>query len=299
MLEGKNITFSYKNSVRENTVILKGISFQIHEGDFIGLIGTSGSGKTTFIKHLNGLLRADAGEILYQGQNIYKKNYPLSGLRKEVGLVFQYPEQQLFGKTVLKDTMYGPLNLGMSEQEAENSARESLHLVGIDEEYFSVSPMELSGGQKRCVAIAGILAMKPKILVLDEPAAGLDPETKYMIFELIQRIQKVRNLAIVLVSHHMEDVARFANRVWVMHDGNIVMDGSPAEIYGRTEELESLQIGIPQITHLTKVLMDQGVPLPNIAITVEEAEEMLVKILGDEAGDPEISGRFSDEEEKR
>ncbi len=298
MLEGKNITFSYKNSARENTEILKGISFQIHEGDFIGLIGTSGSGKTTFIKHLNGLLRADAGEILYQGQNIYKKNYPLSGLRKEIGLVFQYPEQQLFGKTVLKDTMYGPLNLGMSEQEAENSARESLHLVGIDEEYFSVSPMELSGGQKRCVAIAGILAMKPKILVLDEPAAGLDPETKYMIFELIQRIQKVRNLAIVLVSHHMEDVARFANRVWVMHDGNIVMDGTPAEIYGRTEELESLQIGIPQITHLTKALMDQGVPLPNIAITVEEAEEMLVKILGDEAVNPKISGRFSDREEK-
>ncbi len=298
MLEGKNITFSYKNSARENTSILKGISFQIHEGDFIGLIGTSGSGKTTFIKHLNGLLKADTGDILYQGQSIYAKKYSLSGLRKEVGLVFQYPEQQLFGKTVLKDTMYGPLNLGMPEQEAETSARESLHLVGIEEEYFSVNPLELSGGQKRCVAIAGVLAMNPKILVLDEPAAGLDPETKYMIFELIQKIQKARNLAIVLVSHHMEDVAKFANRVWVMHDGNIVMDGTPSEIYGQTEELEGLQIGIPQITQLTKSLMEQGVPLPHVAISVEEAEEMLVKLLRDEASDPKASGRLSDEEEK-
>lgn len=287
MLEGKNITFSYKNSAKENIAILKGISFQIKEGDFIGLIGTSGSGKTTFIKHLNGLLKADEGDILYNGQSIYAKKYPISGLRKEVGLVFQYPEQQLFGKTVLKDVMYGPLNLGMSEQEAEKSAKESLELVGIAEDYFSVSPLELSGGQKRCVAIAGVLAMNPKILVLDEPAAGLDPETKYMIFELIQRIQQVRNLAIVLVSHHMEDVARFANRVWVMHDGNIMMDGNPREVYGRAEELEKLQIGIPQITHLTKELMAQGIPLPHIAISVEEAEEMLVKLLGERSNDEE------------
>lgn len=287
MLEGKNITFSYKNSAKENIAILKGISFQIKEGDFIGLIGTSGSGKTTFIKHLNGLLKADEGDILYNGQSIYAKKYPISGLRKEVGLVFQYPEQQLFGKTVLKDVMYGPLNLGMSEQEAEKSAKESLELVGIAEDYFSVSPLELSGGQKRCVAIAGVLAMNPKILVLDEPAAGLDPETKYMIFELIQRIQQVRNLAIVLVSHHMEDVARFANRVWVMHDGNIMMDGNPREVYGRAEELEKLQIGIPQITHLTKELMAQGIPLPHVAISVEEAEEMLVKLLGERSNDEE------------
>lgn len=287
MLEGKNITFSYKNSAKENIAILKRISFQIKEGDFIGLIGTSGSGKTTFIKHLNGLLKADEGDILYNGQSIYAKKYPISGLRKEVGLVFQYPEQQLFGKTVLKDVMYGPLNLGMSEQEAEKSAKESLELVGIAEDYFSVSPLELSGGQKRCVAIAGVLAMNPKILVLDEPAAGLDPETKYMIFELIQRIQQVRNLAIVLVSHHMEDVARFANRVWVMHDGNIMMDGNPREVYGRAEELEKLQIGIPQITHLTKELMAQGIPLPHIAISVEEAEEMLVKLLGERSNDEE------------
>lgn len=287
MLEGKNITFSYKNSAKENIAILKGISFQIKEGDFIGLIGTSGSGKTTFIKHLNGLLKADEGDILYNGQSIYAKKYPISGLRKEVGLVFQYPEQQLFGKTVLKDVMYGPLNLGMSEQEAEKSAKESLELVGIAEDYFSVSPLELSGGQKRCVAIAGVLAMNPKILVLDEPAAGLDPETKYMIFELIQRIQQVRNLAIVLVSHHMEDVARFANRVWVMHDGNIMMDGNPREVYGRAEELEKLQIGIPQITHLTKELMAQGIPLPHVAISVEEAEEMLVKLSGERSNDEE------------
>lgn len=279
MLEGKDITFSYSDSARGKIQILNNISFRINKGDFIGLIGASGSGKTTLIKHLNGLLKADSGEIIFEGQNIYEKKYPLSKLRKEVGLVFQYPEHQLFGKTVLKDTMYGPLNLGMSEAEAEKSAIESLNLVGIAEEYYQVSPIELSGGQKRCVAIAGVLAMKPKILVLDEPAAGLDPETKHVIFEILQRIREQRNASIILVSHHMEDVAQFANRVWVMHDGKIVMDDTPKEVYKKVEELEKMNIGIPQITHLTYTLMKKGIPLPDIAINVSEAEEMLVTIL--------------------
>lgn len=279
MLEGKNITFSYSDSAKGKIQILNNISFRISKGDFIGLIGASGSGKTTLIKHLNGLLKADSGEILFEGQNIYEKKYPLSKLRKEVGLVFQYPEHQLFGKTVLKDTMYGPLNLGMSEAEAEKSAIESLNLVGITEEYYQVSPIELSGGQKRCVAIAGVLAMKPKILVLDEPAAGLDPETKHVIFEILQRIREQRNASIILVSHHMEDVAQFANRVWVMHNGKIVMDDTPKEVYKKVEELEKMNIGIPQITHLTYTLMKKGIPLPDIAINMSEAEEMLVTIL--------------------
>lgn len=279
MLEGKNITFSYSDSAKGKIQILNNISFRINKGDFIGLIGASGSGKTTLIKHLNGLLKADSGEILFEGQNIYEKKYPLSKLRKEVGLVFQYPEHQLFGKTVLKDIMYGPLNLGMSEAEAEKSAIESLNLVGITEEYYQVSPIELSGGQKRCVAIAGVLAMKPKILVLDEPAAGLDPETKHVIFEILQRIREQRNASIILVSHHMEDVAQFANRVWVMHNGEIVMDDTPKEVYKKVEELEKMNIGIPQITHLTYTLMKKGIPLPDIAINVSEAEKMLVTIL--------------------
>lgn len=278
MLQGKHITFSYPDSAKGKIDVLKDVSFEIKEHDFIGLIGTSGSGKTTLIKHLNGLLRAESGEILFNGENIYSKKYPISKLRKEVGLVFQYPEQQLFGRTILKDVMYGPLNLGMNEEEAEKSAKESLELVGISKDYYQMSPMELSGGQKRCVAIAGVLAMQPEILVLDEPAAGLDPETKNEIFELLCRIREERNNAIVLVSHHMEDVAQFANRVWVMHEGKLAMDGTPEEVYARVEELENMHIGIPQITHLTYSLIKEGLPLPRPAISVEEAEEMLVRI---------------------
>ena len=251
MLQGKHITFSYPEPAKGKTDVLADVSFEIREHDFIGLIGASGSGKTTLIKHLNGLLKAESGEILFKGENIYSKKYPVSELRKKVGLVFQYPEQQLFGRTILKDVMYGPLNLGMSEEEAGKSAKESLELVGISEEYYQMSPMELSGGQKRCVAIAGVLAMQPEILVLDEPAAGLDPETKHEIFELLCRIREKRNNAIVLVSHHMEDVAQFANRVWVMYKGKIAMDGTPEEVYSRVEELKKMNIGIPQITHLT------------------------------------------------
>ena len=278
MLQGKHITFSYPDSAKGKIDVLKDVSFEIKEHDFIGLIGTSGSGKTTLIKHLNGLLRAESGEIFFNGENIYSKKYPISKLRKEVGLVFQYPEQQLFCRTILKDVMYGPLNLGMNEEEAEKSAKESLELVGISKDYYQMSPMELSGGQKRCVAIAGVLAMQPEILVLDEPAAGLDPETKNEIFELLCKIREERNNAIVLVSHHMEDVAQFANRVWVMHEGKIAMDGTPEEVYTRVEELENMHIGIPQITHLTYSLIKEGLPLPRPAISVEEAEKMLVRI---------------------
>lgn len=286
MLQGKHITFSYPEPAKGKTDVLADVladvSFEIREHDFIGLIGASGSGKTTLIKHLNGLLKAESGEILFKGENIYSKKYPVSELRKKVGLVFQYPEQQLFGRTILKDVMYGPLNLGMSEEEAGKSAKESLELVGISEEYYQMSPMELSGGQKRCVAIAGVLAMQPEILVLDEPAAGLDPETKHEIFELLCRIREKRNNAIVLVSHHMEDVAQFANRVWVMYKGKIAMDGTPEEVYSRVEELEKMNIGIPQITHLTYLLIKEGIPLPRPAISVEEAEKMLVEILKEE-----------------
>ena len=283
MLQGKHITFSYQDPAKGKTDVLADVSFEIREHDFIGLIGASGSGKTTLIKHLNGLLkRQNRGEIFFKGKNIYSKKYPLSELRKKVGLVFQYPEQQLFGRTILKDVMYGPLNLGMSEEEAGKLAKESLELVGIPEEYYQMSPMELSGGQKRCAAIAGVLAMQPEILVLDEPAAGLDPETKHEIFELLCRIREKRNNAIVLVSHHMEDVAQFANRVWVMYKGKIAMDGTPEEVYSRVEELEEMNIGIPQITHLTYSLIKEGVPLPRPAISVEEAEKMLAEILKEE-----------------
>ena len=277
-IELKNVTYTYSPGTAYEIHALKDINLSIPDGQFIGIIGHTGSGKSTLIQHFNALIRPTSGTITYNGEDIWGEKYDRRALRSEVGLVFQYPEQQLFGRTILKDVMYGPLNLGMSEEEAEKSAVESLELVGISKEYYHLSPMELSGGQKRCVAIAGVLAMQPEILVLDEPAAGLDPETKNEIFELLCRIRKERNNAIVLVSHHMEDVAQFANRVWVMHEGKIAMDGTPEEVYGRVEELEEMHIGIPQITHLTYSLIQEGLPLPRPAINVADAEEMLVRI---------------------
>ena len=277
-IELKNVTYTYSPGTAYEIHALKDINLSIPDGQFIGIIGHTGSGKSTLIQHFNALIRPTSGTITYNGEDIWGEKYDRRALRSEVGLVFQYPEQQLFGRTILKDVMYGPLNLGMSEEEAEKSAVESLELVGISKEYYNLSPMELSGGQKRCVAIAGVLAMQPEILVLDEPAAGLDPETKNEIFELLCRIRKERNNAIVLVSHHMEDVAQFANRVWVMHEGKIAMDGTPEEVYGRVEELEEMHIGIPQITHLTYSLIQEGLPLPRPAINVADAEEMLVRI---------------------
>ena len=277
-IELKNVTYTYSPVTAYEIHALKDINLSIPDGQFIGIIGHTGSGKSTLIQHFNALIRPTSGTITYNGEDIWGEKYDRRALRSEVGLVFQYPVQQLFGRTILKDVMYGPLNLGMSEEEAEKSALECLELVGISKEYYHLSPMELSGGQKRCVAIAGVLAMQPEILVLDEPAAGLDPETKNEIFELLCRIRKERNNAIVLVSHHMEDVAQFANRVWVMHEGKIAMDGTPEEVYGRVEELEEMHIGIPQITHLTYSLIQEGLPLPRPAINVADAEEMLVRI---------------------
>ena len=226
MLQGKHITFSYSDSAKGKIDVLKDVSFEIREHDFIGLIGTSGSGKTTLIKHLNGLLKAESGEIFFNGENIYSKKYPISKLRKEVGLVFQYPEQQLFGRTILKDVMYGPLNLGMSEEEAEKSAVESLELVGISKEYYHLSPMELSGGQKRCVAIAGVLAMQPEILVLDEPAAGLNPQETDVLSNFIKSLPE-KGYSVLLIEHDMSLVMSISDYVYVMDYGKEISEGIP------------------------------------------------------------------------
>ena len=230
MLQGKHITFSYQDPAKGKTDVLADVSFEIREHDFIGLIGASGSGKTTLIKHLNGLLKAESGEIFFKGKNIYSKKYPLSELRKKVGLVFQYPEQQLFGRTILKDVMYGPLNLGMSEEEAGKSAKESLELVGIPEEYYQMSPMELSGGQKRCAAIAGVLAMQPEILVLDEPAAGLNPKETKELDELIAELRNHHNTTILLIEHDMKLVMGISDRIYVVNQGTPLANGTPEQI---------------------------------------------------------------------
>lgn len=285
MMQVKNLTFTYGKRTANECKVLNNISFEIREGEFIGLIGSSGSGKTTLIKHLNGLLKADSGDILFNGLSIYDKKYVLSKLRKEVGLVFQYPEQQLFKNTVIADVSFGPLNMGMSHEEAEESARKSLELVGIDVSYYYVSPLELSGGQKRCVAIAGVLAMNPQILVMDEPAAGLDPGTRRSIYQLVEKIKKERNIAVVLVSHHMEDVAEYADRVFVLHDHKLVREGTVKEVFSQIDYLNSIGIGVPQITNVTENLRLKGFPIEHAAITVDEAENMILEVLKSEKGE--------------
>lgn len=276
LMKIEHLNFTYGQGTVNECPVLRDISFEIEGGEYIGLIGGSGSGKTTLMKHLNGLLKAQSGDVLFEGQSIYDKKYKLSGLRKEVGLVFQYPEQQLFGRTVFTDVCFGPKNLGMEKDEMEESARECLELVGIDEGLYHRSPFELSGGQKRCVAIAGVLAMKPKILIMDEPAAGLDPQTKYMIFDLVERIKEKRNLAIVQVSHHMEDVAAYADRILVLHNGELILQGTPQEVFVQTEVLREIGVGVPQIASATESLMKAGFPISRPAISVEEAEEMIL-----------------------
>ena len=274
----EHIGYTYGLKTVNECKVLEDISFEVHKGECIGLIGASGSGKTTLIKHLNGLLKANSGAIYFEGKNIYDKKYNLTQLRREVGLVFQYPENQLFCRTVLDDVCYGPLNLGMSREEAEKSAKACLELVDIDEKYYTSSPLDLSGGEKRRVAIAGVLAMNPKVLVLDEPAAGLDPETKHKIFDMLMKIKKELQIAIILVSHHMEDVAEYTDTVLVLEKGKLTLNGAPEEVFLNTEYLHSIGIGIPQVTNITEKLMQKGIGLPHPAITVTQAEEMLTSL---------------------
>lgn len=282
LLEGKHLCFSYESSGKEIPV-LKDISFEIKRGDFVALIGVSGSGKTTLIEHLNGLLRAQSGELFYEGQPVYAKGYQLSRLRSQVGLVFQYPEHQLFKRTVIQDVMYGPLNLGQSEAEAQLSAQQSLEAVGLGEEFYNANPAELSGGQKRCAAIAGVLAMHPQVLILDELAAGLDPATKHHLFGLISEIQKEQNLAIVLVSHHMEDVAEYANRVMVLNQGVLAFDTTPRELFQQVDALAQMGLSVPKVTQIAQELKNQGMPLDRLPITLDEVEELLTPLLRGEA----------------
>ena len=263
MLQGKHITFSYSDSAKGKIDVLKDVSFEIREHDFIGLIGTSGSGKTTLIKHLNGLLKAESGEIFFNGENIYSKKYPISKLRKEVGLVFQYPEHQLFENDVLSDVCFGPMNQGLSREEAEVEAKKALQHVGFKEKNFSKSPFELSGGQKKRVAIAGVLAMNPKILILDEPTAGLDPKGRDDILDQIAELHKVRGITIILVSHSMEDIAKYAERLIVVNDGEIAYDDAPKAVFAHYRELEAMGLAAPQI----------GLPIRVVVIDLDVLSE--------------------------
>lgn len=250
---------------------LKDISLCIPDGQFIGIIGHTGSGKSTLIQHFNGLLKPSSGNIYFDGKDISDKEFSLKELRQKVGLVFQYPEYQLFETTVSKDAIFGPMNMGLPLLEAQLRAYEALKDVGIGEDLLDASPFDLSGGQKRRVAIAGVLAMRPEILVLDEPAAGLDPIGRREILSLIAKIRKERGITVILVSHSMDDVAEFVERLIVMDNGRIAMDDTPVEVFKQAERLQAMGLDLPQITKLCKRLKDEGVSVPESVLTIEDA----------------------------
>ncbi len=259
---------------------LDNINTIIEDGEFIGLIGHTGSGKSTFIQHLNGLLKPTSGKIFIDEFDITKKDVKLNHIRRKVGLVFQYPEHQLFEETVYKDVAFGPTNLGLSETEIQDRVKEAIDTVGLDYDLVKDrSPFELSGGQRRRVAIAGVLAMKPEVLILDEPTAGLDPKGRDEILGQIKNLYNKYKLTIILVSHSMEDIAKLANRIIVMHKGKIVMEGSPRNIFKRTDKLEQIGLGVPQITYFMKELRKKGCNVQDNILTVEEAKHEILKYL--------------------
>ena len=272
----KKVSYVYSEGDAFEKKALDEISLEIADGQFIGIIGHTGSGKSTLIQHLNGLLRATSGAIYYDGENIYQEGYDMRTLRSKVGLVFQYPEHQLFEVDVFSDVCFGPKNLGLSKEEVEERAKKALTQVGLDESYYKKSPFELSGGQKRRVAIAGILAMHPQVLILDEPTAGLDPKGRDEILDQVALLQKERKITVILVSHSMEDVARYVDRIIVVNDGKILFDDTPKQVVQHYKELESVGLAAPQVTYVVKALKEKGWDIDTTATTVEEAKEAIL-----------------------
>ena len=272
----KKVSYVYSEGDAFEKKALDEISLEIPDGQFIGIIGHTGSGKSTLIQHLNGLLRATSGAIYYDGENIYQEGYDMRTLRSKVGLVFQYPEHQLFEVDVFSDVCFGPKNLGLSKEEVEERAKKALTQVGLDESYYKKSPFELSGGQKRRVAIAGILAMHPQVLILDEPTAGLDPKGRDEILDQVALLQKERKITVILVSHSMEDVARYVDRIIVVNDGKILFDDTPQQVFQHYKELESVGLAAPQVTYVVKALKEKGWDIDTTATTVEEAKEAIL-----------------------
>lgn len=270
ILSLRDVNYIYSADTVYRRHALKNVSLDIWKGEFIAVIGHTGSGKSTLIQHLNGLNKPSSGKILYKGQDISEKSFKLSDLRKKVGLVFQYPEYQIFETTVLLDVAFGPKNLGCDREQAEQQAREALALVGLPEECYEMSPFELSGGQKRKAAIAGVLAMNPEVLILDEPTAALDPYGRDEILSIMEDLHRKKNITILLVSHSMDEVARFAQRIIVMDKGEILMDGTPADIFRRHKELEEIGLAAPQAMYIMKELKEYGLPVDTEIFTPQE-----------------------------
>ena len=267
----------YEDGSAGEKVALHDVNIKIEQGEMIGLIGHTGSGKSTLIQHLNGLLKPTSGAVFYDGKDINDSDFSKKKLRSKVGLVFQYPEYQLFESTVIDDVKFGPKNIGMDSLKIDMNSFQALKQVGIGEDLLDVSPLELSGGQKRRVAIAGVLAMEPEVLILDEPTAGLDPSGRDEILDLVAKLHKERKLTVILVSHSMEDVARYVERLIVMNHGTVAFDATPGEVFSHYKELEKIVLMAPQVTYVMEGLARRGVTLPHNAITVQEAVDSILQ----------------------
>ena len=275
-----HVSYIYGEDTSLPVAALQDVNLVIPDGQFIGLIGHTGSGKSTLVQHLNGLLLPTHGTVYFNGQDISDKEYNRKELRSKVGLVFQYPEHQLFEVTVFQDVCFGPKNLGLSAKEVELRAYNALKQAGVPDEQFYQSPFELSGGQKRRVAIAGVLAMCPEVLVLDEPTAGLDPKGRDEILGQIKKLQKETGMTIILVSHSMEDVAEYVDRIIVMNKGKVMFDDVPKEVFQHYKELEEIGLAAPQVTYIMSRLSQEGIPVDTNVTTIQEAKEEILKVFG-------------------
>ena len=278
--EVKGLTHIYNEGLPHESVALEGVTFSAQDGQLVGIIGHTGSGKSTLVQHLNGLLKPKSGSIVVGGTDITSDGVVMRDIRKKIGLVFQYPEYQLFEETVAKDVAFGPANLGLSEAEIDECVKEAIEMVGLDyEKVKNVSPFELSGGQKRRAAIAGVIAMKPEVLILDEPTAGLNPKAHADILNMVETIHRKSKNIIFLVSHNMNDIARMSDKVLVMNHGRLVMDGTPAEVFSREEELKSMGLALPDSMEIMMRLKKAGMDINTDCLTMDEAAEEIAKVL--------------------
>jgi energy-coupling factor transport system ATP-binding protein len=280
-IEVKNLTHIYSESLPHESVAIDNVSFKAEAGQLVGIIGHTGSGKSTLVQHFNGLLKPKSGQIIVNGQDITAPGVAMRDVRRKIGLVFQYPEYQLFEETVAKDVAFGPKNLGLPEDEIEIRVKEAIEMVGLDYDVIkNMSPFDLSGGQKRRVAIAGVIAIKPEVLILDEPTAGLNPKAHADILEMVETIRKRENNITFLVSHNMNDIARMSDKVLVMNDGKLAMDGTPQEVFSREAELKGMGLALPDAMEIVLALRKAGMDIDGSCMTIDEAADKIAKVLG-------------------
>ena len=279
-IEVSNLTYVYSEGLPGESLAIDDVSFNLQDGQLVGLIGHTGSGKSTLLQHLDGLLKPKSGRIVIGGVDITDENTVMRDIRRKIGLVFQYPEYQLFEETVAKDVAFGPANLGLSQEEVDNRVREALELVNLDyNEVKNVSPFELSGGQKRRVAIAGVIAMRPEVLILDEPTAGLNPKAHMDILDMINGIHRKEKNIIILVSHNMDDIARMSDKVMVMDRGKLVMEGTPAEVFSRGDELKSIGLALPSSMEIVSQLRERGLDIEGECLSMDDAADRIAEVL--------------------